>query len=796
MKIDADILNSLVGFVDILVVIVTAAMLAYGVDRGLLRKRSPLPLGAYLICAGMALAVVAHLGDTVYRLYSAPIGSKPVSNISSTAGIEWLLSRTGFALVVTGLLVGVVYRRRSDQMLKSGRAELDSLRASGHDSDRRFRHLFNNTSNSVCCLDFKPPIAITWPTEQQIALSIDATLSECNGVFAHQLGAELPSEVIGRRLRFFDSSNDAEAHGEVFARFIEGGYQLDNHEVNYVTSSGERQVSLLSLEGIVCDSRLERIWAVAENISEFRSAQEELRHRQRFQELLASVSGRLLRSTYALGTTTVHESMTDIGQFIGAERSAIFWLDDLDKNNLVPGYATGVWGKELDSRAISLEMFPEIKRRLLQKKHIRIDAVASLPAEFETDKAHLQSINLKALLVLPLVVDGELVGAMTFSRLGSEQPWSDDDAQFGAVFSELLANFVLRLNSHRALQDALDDVRQASDRLEAENLYLREEVELNHGFDEIVGESTAILQSLSLVEQVAGTETPVLILGETGTGKELIARAIHRLSARSERSLVKVNCAALPASLIENELFGHEKGAFTGADSSKRGRFDLANGSTLFLDEIGEIPIELQAKLLRVLQEGEFERVGGTKTIRINTRIVAATNRNLEQAVRKGEFRADLYYRINTFPINLPPLRDRDNDIELLARYFIGLHATRLGKDVHEVSAETMRQLRAYHWPGNVRELEGIIQRALISSSGSVVELAEPLISVSPVESIPRIVRSSISKLTRVERDHIVSVLGDSNWTISGTAGAAAQLGLPPSTLRSKMKKLGIVRPT
>jgi len=335
-------------------------------------------------------------------------------------------------------------------------------------------------------------------------------------------------------------------------------------------------------------------------------------------------------------------------------------------------------------------------------------------------------------------------------------------------------------------------LEEATERLEAENVYLRQEIELTHGFDEIVGQSDVVLRSLQLVEQVAPTRTPVLIMGETGTGKELVARAIHEVSDRCDRPLVKVNCAALPANLIESELFGHEKGAFTGAESVKRGRFDLADGSTLFLDEIGEIPVELQAKLLRVLQEGEFDRLGGSKTIKVDVRLVVATNRNLAQAVQAGEFRSDLYYRINTFPIEMPALRDRGDDIQLLTEHFVKSHAPRLGRDVSEISSEMMNQLRRYSWPGNVRELEGIVQRALISSSGPVLDLAEPLIDVTQE---PDQHEGTVSDLKLVEREHIVAVLEDANWRISGTAGAAAKLGIPPSTLRSKMKKLSIVRP-
>jgi chemotaxis protein methyltransferase CheR len=396
---------------------------------------------------------------------------------------------------------------------------------------------------------------------------------------------------------------------------------------------------------------------------------------------------------------------------------------------------------------------------------------------------------------LPLNAGDEVVGGMTVTRTEEQRAWSEQDVSDVNVIAEILANFIMRLKSRRALDEAMASLQEATQRLEAENIYLREEIELTHGFDDFVGQSQSVMRCLQLVEQVAPTMAPVLIMGETGTGKELIARALHDLSDRKDRPLVKVNCAALPANLVESELFGYEKGAFTGADSAKLGRFDLADGSTLFLDEIGEIPIELQAKLLRVLQEGEFERLGGSKSVRVDVRLVAATNRNLYEAVDQGSFRSDLYYRINTFPIDLPPLRDRGDDIQLLAEHFVKLHSQRLGRNVSEISSEMMHQLRVYRWPGNVRELEGIVQRALISSQGEVVELAEPLIEHFDDGDSPRIIASTIADLKLVEREHILAVLEATNWKISGPSGAASQLGLPPSTLRSKMKKLSIARP-
>lgn len=334
-------------------------------------------------------------------------------------------------------------------------------------------------------------------------------------------------------------------------------------------------------------------------------------------------------------------------------------------------------------------------------------------------------------------------------------------------------------------------MEQEKAKLQAQNQYLQEEIKFSHNFEEIVSKSKNFHKVLQQIEQVAATDATVLILGESGTGKELIARAIHNISNRSKKPLVKVNCATLPANLIESELFGHEKGAFTGAMDRKIGRFELADGGTIFLDEIGELPVELQAKLLRVLQEGEFERLGNPKTFRVNVRVIAATNRNLQLAIEKKEFREDLYYRLNVFPIVCPPLRDRKEDIPLLVHHFCQKHEGKIGKKVTTVHSKVMDALIEYNWPGNVRELENIIERALILSSGEMLEFGEWI----PVNDTS-VVKMPLSKLEDVEKSHIIEVLNKTNWKVSGEKGAAKILGLNATTLEARMKKLGIKRET
>lgn len=336
------------------------------------------------------------------------------------------------------------------------------------------------------------------------------------------------------------------------------------------------------------------------------------------------------------------------------------------------------------------------------------------------------------------------------------------------------------------LQKALTEVQQLKDQLQAENIYFRKEIQLEHNFDQIIGQSKSLKYVLFRVEQVAPTDTTVLISGETGTGKELIAHAIHHTSSRSERPLVKVNCAALPAHLIESELFGHEKGAFTGATTKQIGRFELADGATLFLDEVGELPLELQAKLLRVLQDGEFERLGNPRTIRVDVRVIAATNRNLEKEVHAGRFRQDLFYRLSVYPLSVPPLRERPDDIPLLVQSFVQKFSKKLGKPIEKIPQKTMAALQQYVWPGNIRELENVIERAVITTQDTVLHVELP--RTQPLTMKPR------KRLDEMEREYILQVLEDTNWTIGGDYGAASILGLPPSTLRSRMQKLGIKR--
>jgi formate hydrogenlyase transcriptional activator len=414
------------------------------------------------------------------------------------------------------------------------------------------------------------------------------------------------------------------------------------------------------------------------------------------------------------------------------------------------------------------------------------DPTADLPPEAVSEAEYFKRNGLHSHVSIPLRIGGRIIGAIAFASFSATRSWPDDLIARIKLVGEVFAHAIAHKRDQENLLSAMAEIKVLKDRLERENSYLRHVTEINRP-QSLSSHSPGFRTVIEEVAQVAQTSSTVLLQGETGSGKEVLAQAIHDASARNARPMVKVNCAALPASLIESELFGREKGAFTGSLARQPGRFEIADGSTIFLDEIGELPLELQPKLLRVLQQGEFERLGGTKTIKVDARIIAATNRPLEQAVREGRFREDLFYRLDVFPIEVPPLRERREDIPLLSWTFVKEFSNSMGKPIDEISDESMAALTAYHWPGNIRELRNVIERAMILSRSRTL-----CIKLSHTALRPLAVTAMAGSLDEAERAIILQALERCNWRIRGPAGASALLDVKPTTLESRIKRLGL----
>ena len=443
----------------------------------------------------------------------------------------------------------------------------------------------------------------------------------------------------------------------------------------------------------------------------------------------------------------------------------------------------------LDVMMPGMDGFETCRRLKLDPETSEIPVIFMTALSNTTDKVRGFGAGAVDYVTKPLQHDEVLARVNTHLKLRKLQ---EELRQLNKDLENRVAQRTAELNvSNESLKNALDELERLKDRLQEENQYLQEELKLDNSFENIIGASNSLKDSLHKIERVAVTDATVLILGETGTGKEMFARAVHDLSHRSARTLVKVNCAALPSELIESELFGHEKGAFTGATNRKTGRFELADGGTIFLDEIGDLPLKLQAKLLRVLQEGEFERLGSNRTLKTDVRVIAATNRDLEKSIENGSFREDLYFRLNVFPVTLPPLRERKGDITLLARHFVSKYNQKMGRKIDTIPESVLNKLEQYDWPGNVRELENVIERAVILSDGKALQLNERLIS----KNSARKKTSTAVTLADVERAHILKILEQTHWRIRGDRGAAKILEINPSTLRSRMQKLGIKKP-
>ncbi|MEN8808883.1 MAG: sigma 54-interacting transcriptional regulator [Desulfobacterales bacterium] len=525
---------------------------------------------------------------------------------------------------------------------------------------------------------------------------------------------------------------------------------------------------------------------IASDITDLKMAQDKLEELSQFDQMLTRLSVSFIDLPLEGLDRAINDALEQIGQFFGLDRCSFGHLTSDGKEVRI----THVWNRKVltgTRMSYPVTQYPWLLSPFVTGKALVWSRSEEVPDGSEAEIRFLEESGMQSFAGIPVKIAGKPTNCLGFSDTTHPRTWDHHIIGQFPLIADLFGNVIGRKQTDVKLQMAFREIDELKNRLEQENIYLREEIRLRHKHEEIVGKSEPILKMLNLAEQVAETDATVLLLGETGTGKELLANAIHRLSRRKDRTMITVNCAALPATLIESELFGREKGAYTGAMSRQIGRFEIADGSTLFLDEIGELPLELQAKLLRVLQEGQFERLGSPRTISVNVRIIASTNRDLTTATREGRFREDLYYRLNVFSITVPPLRERTRDLPLLIWSFIKKFEKSMGKTVHKIPPKSLDALKQYSWPGNIRELKNVVENAMIISQSKILKITPPVALTTDVQKN--------LKLEDVEFNHIMEVLKKTSWRVSGKNGAAELLGLKPTTLESRMKKLGIKRP-
>jgi formate hydrogenlyase transcriptional activator len=515
----------------------------------------------------------------------------------------------------------------------------------------------------------------------------------------------------------------------------------------------------------------------------------EIKDRLRFEKLLSDLSARFVNIPPDRVDPEIEGGLKQVLDFFQVDRVGLIRSSPDRSDHQI---THGVYSENVPSVPVGVKLlrsiYPWVYEKLAEKHEVMaFSKLDDLPPEANVDKQTYAKWGVRSALDIPIITGGAAVHVIAINSVKSERAWPEEYIPRLRLLGEIFVNALVRRQMEEQLHARLREIEDLKQQLEMENIYLREEIKLQYVHEEIVGRSEKMKKALSQVEQVARTDSTVLIQGETGTGKELLARAIHQLSNRKGRPLVTVNCASLPPTLIESELFGREKGAYTGALTRMVGRFEMADGATLFLDEIGELPQEVQSKLLRVLEEGRFERLGSTRTLQVDVRIIAATNRDLAQDVNQGKFRKDLFYRLNVFPVEVPPLREHPEDIPLLVWAFVKQLEKRMGKRIETVSRKTLETLQQYSWPGNVRELRNVVEHAMISSSGKTLIVQAPYVASSE--------KSQDRNLEDMERNHILDVLAKTGWRMTGSGGAAEILGLKRTTLQSRMKKLGIKKP-
>jgi len=553
---------------------------------------------------------------------------------------------------------------------------------------------------------------------------------------------------------------------------------LPDGAIRWISSRGNR---FSKMEG-----KPDRLMGVSVDNTKRMTLENELLENLQFESLLAEISAHFVNLPPTEVDSRIEDAQRRVCECLGLDAS-VLWQYSAEAPGTIR--ITHVYrplgGPPAPDPMYANDYFPWCQAQLEAGRIVTVSSLNDLPAEASRDKEVWDQFGIKTSLTFPLSPGGgPLSGALSFNTMRTERIWPDPLVKKLRLVAEIFANALDRKQMESQLRGHLQEIEALKQRLENENLYLQREIEFLGDQGNIVGRSLAIKRILAEAAQVAATDSTVLILGETGTGKEMLARAIHRMSGRKDRPMITINCASLPPTLIESELFGREKGAYTGALTKMAGRFEIADGSTLFLDEIGELPMELQSKLLRVLEEGVFERLGSTKSLRVNVRIIAATNRDIDAEVAEGRFRKDLFYRLNIFPLLIPPLRERTEDIPLLVWAFIKEFQQRMGKEIETISKKTMASLQSYSWPGNVRELRNVIEHAMILSTNAALVVHFPTSGSKK--------KDDTHNLGDMERQHITAVLERTGWRVGAASGI---LGLKRSTLYSRIKKLGIIRP-
>jgi chemotaxis protein methyltransferase CheR len=602
-----------------------------------------------------------------------------------------------------------------------------------------FQTFMDESIEPIWCFEFDEPISVDLPEDEQFTLFFSrGYLLENNKAYAQLVGYERREDMLGLRISEI-MPHSIPKNAESIKQVIRAGYNLRNFVTEEIYNK-KKIVALNNIRGVIEDGRLLRVWGTGRDITAQKAAEDKLRQAEQRYRKVADF-------TYDWET----------------------WVNpDGSYNYVSPAFEriTGYRVQQLIDR-------PGILNEIILPDHL---------TQWQEHKQTAHARHETAEIQFRICAKN---GQIRWIEHICQPVYGDKEEYLGIRASN--RDITARKQVEIMLRSAYAEIEKLNNRLQDESEYLQEEIKLEHNFENIIGQSESMKYVQHRVEQVAPMDSPVIIMGETGTGKELFARALHKISPRGKRALVKVNCATLPRELIESELFGREKGAFTNATTTQAGRFELAQGSTLFLDEIGELPLELQAKLLRVIESGEFERLGSPRSLQSDARIIAATNRVLEKEVRKGRFREDLWYRLNVFPITVPPLRERPEDIPLLVASFVDRFSRKMGKHATEISKRSMKMLQSYRWPGNVRELKHVIEAALITAKGKKLNVELP----NTADTVP----GDFKSFEDMERDYILRVLKATDWKIGGRSSAASALRMHVNTLRSRMKKLGIKRP-